>query len=112
MKASDNHLPDWPAKIQTAAQANRISAGPRVECVVEESSGSLYLARLRVPKASQGKGLGSALIEKLKERARRLHKPITLTFNPDEDQEDRVRRFYKKHGFRFLSDNITMIWRP
>lgn len=84
----------------------------QIEFVVKEEPRQLYLARFRVPEKLRGQGIGSNLMNSLKNRARLARKPILLQFSPDSGTEDAVAGFYAKHGFRFLPDRKTMIWKP
>ncbi len=125
----DSGLPDWPARMQTAREASscvpRPSAPPPislgehvlemqfVDCQYEVGRASVHLQRLHVwPKTARREGRGGRAVEAVKAIAKKLGRPVTLTFSADKGCDDQLRRFYKRHGFHFLSDSETMIWRP
>lgn len=114
---------DWPAMLQTLHEAGNdlrhhdddflqrftVYGG---DCSYEVTKKVIMLYSLRVASPLRGQGRGSRLLDAVKAVARREHKPILLSFEPDPGQEDALRRFYRRHGFRFLSDNVSMRWQP
>ncbi len=133
MKTSESDLADWPAKVQTERQAARanihaaltphpttlgehtLTLSPYVDCQYQVGRASVQLQRLHVwPVSERGKGWGGKAVEAVKAVARAVGRPVTLTYTPDDGQEDNLRRFYKRHGFRFMGggDSEQMIWRP
>lgn len=82
------------------------------KCLVEITPQAVTLHRLMVDPEKQGNGYGSHAIEAVKEIARLHRLPILLTFAPDDGKDTELRRFYRRHGFSFLSDAATMRWKP
>ena len=80
--------------------------------IVEEDGEHVYLADIEVLPAWQGRGIGSAIIEALKERASAVNKPLTLRVLK---VNTRARAFYERLGFRPYKDIDThtyLVWEP
>lgn len=83
------------------------------------SEKSVHINSIRVKKSGQGKGIGSEIINSVKEFATKNNLPITLTPEPDKGKKEALVRFYKKHGFVKCRDphytnpfGPTLIWFP
>jgi GNAT superfamily N-acetyltransferase len=80
--------------------------------IVEEDGEQVYLAEIEVLPAWQGHGIGSAIIEALKERASAVNKPLTLRVLK---VNTRARALYERLGLRPYKEIDThtyLIWRP
>ena len=73
-------------------------------------SKGLYLNRVNVPQEFQGRGIGSALMQRFKQLARQAgHEFIIVEpggYDPDR-QDDRI-RWYKRHGFIKNGDHYRL----
>jgi len=80
---------------------------------------SVHINSIRVKKSGQGKGIGSAIINSVKEFATKNKLPITLTPEPDKGKKEALARFYKNNGFVKCRDpqltnpfGPTLVWFP
>lgn len=55
--------------------------------------------QLWVPPNMQGKGIGTEIMNNLKNLANKKKKRITLNQDPDKGREKDLDNFYNKHGF-------------
>jgi len=55
----------------------------------------------------QGKGIGTEIMDNLKNLAKKKKKRITLNQDPDKGREEDLDNFYKKHGFVPNSGDFT-----
>ena len=83
------------------------------------SEKSIHINSIRVKKSGQGKGIGSAIINLIKEFATKNNLPITLTPEADKGKKEALSRFYKTNGFVKCRDphytnpfGPTLIWFP
>lgn len=84
------------------------------KCLVDDVGNTLTLVRLIVMEEHRRKGVGTRVLQYIKQRARKRRQWVRLTVDPsvgDVERADLV-RFYKRSGFRLCSDNETMIWSP
>lgn len=86
---------------------------------LSESDRSIELSNIRVRQENQGEGIGSEVINELKDYATKVDKPIIMTIEPDPGMRDSLERFYKKHGFvrpggskDFSLPQHSHIWKP
>lgn len=84
------------------------------KCLIEEDAQCITLARLIVQEDQRGKGVGSAVLDLLRQRARKAGKTLRLTVDPQVDPTSHLNlvRYYKRRGFQLMSDGETMICRP
>ena len=80
---------------------------------------SVHINSIRVKKSGQGNGIGSAIVNAVKEFATKNKLPVTLTPEPDKGKKEALTKFYKKHGFVRCHDpkytnpfGPTLIWFP
>lgn len=80
---------------------------------------SVHINSIRVKKSGQGKGIGSVIINSVKEFATKNKLPITLTPEPDKGKKEALVRFYKNNGFVKCRDphltnpfGPTLVWFP
>jgi len=67
--------------------------------VSHKKSGDFRVNQLWVPPNMQGKGIGTEIMNNLKNLANKKKKRITLNQDPDKGREEDLDNFYKKHGF-------------
>lgn len=70
-------------------------------------TGEIWLARLAIPPALQGRGLGTMTVQNLQ----RLGRPIILDAVPDVGQTENLDRFYARLGFKPVKNN-QLRWTP
>lgn len=67
--------------------------------VSHKKSGDFRVNQLWVPPNMQGKGIGTEIMNNLKNLANKKKKRITLNQDPDKGREKDLDNFYNKHGF-------------
>lgn len=96
---------------------------PNVKLIAFESSDSIKISSIIVPKEERGKGAGTEIIELIKQYAQEVNKPVYLSPSPERGYKQKLKNFYKRLGFvdnkgrnidyRFSSPTSpTMIWKP
>lgn len=93
------------------AQVIEAAAGPVGWLQVHEDAGALGLRHLYLAPDIRGRGLGSAVVAALCERAAASGKPLRLTVLAHSP----ARRLYTRIGFRetgTLGPKVVMEWRP
>ena len=79
-------------------------------CAIEERADDIHLRELVIDPSAQGRGIASILLERLQDRARRLHKPIRLGTFP----KNRALGLYSRLGFVPIGStetHVLMEWR-
>lgn len=61
---------------------------------------AVVLSNLRVRKDARSKGIGTEVIEKVKEYAKTVGKPLVLYAEPDKGKKTALQRFYNRVGFK------------
>lgn len=76
------------------------------ELSVQDLVDELFLSRILIKPAYQGRGLGTAIIQELQKQAEARKVPLTLQVlkvNP-------AHRLYKRLGFQFVDESNTHYW--
>jgi hypothetical protein len=72
---------------------------PFVKIWAFESADRVELQQIEVPPEHRGSGIGTSIIEELKNYARSVGKPIVLRPEPERGKKAALERFYKRLGF-------------
>lgn len=71
------------------------------KCQVEQDGCTLLLANLVVREGQRGQGVGTRVVERVKDLARRRGcRWLTVYPDPRSEQPEALARFWKRHGFR------------
>lgn len=80
---------------------------------------SISINSIRVKKEYHGQGVGSQVIKEIKEFAKKINLPITLTPEADIGKKEALKNFYKNNGFKKCKDpkytnmfGPILIWYP
>jgi len=78
-----------------------LDVDPRVKLIAYETDKDIKLCTIKIPKQEQGKGLGTATMQKLVAYADSVHKRVLLTPTTEfgASSVGRLTRFYKQFGF-------------
>jgi GNAT superfamily N-acetyltransferase len=63
------------------------------------SGGYILIAEIKVPKELRGQGIGSSVIEEIKNFAQKYNKEIVLTPQPEKGKKKALDRFYRNLDF-------------
>lgn len=96
---------------------------PGVQLSAWESNSRIELAMIKIPKGMQSQGIGSKIMQFLKDYAQLVKKPIVLRPEAENGKKAALQRFYSKHDFvNNKGKNIdfklssptarTMYWKP
>ena len=72
---------------------------PGVQLSAWENSSRIELAMIKVPKEIQGQGIGSKIIQFIKDYAQSVQKPIVLRPDPEKGKKAALNRFYTRQDF-------------
>lgn len=78
---------------------SRKHRGVNVDTSHSEKSGNIRVNQLWVPPDKQGKGIGTRIMKGLGKYADKTGKKITLNQDPDPGKKEKLKKFYKSHGF-------------
>lgn len=67
---------------------------------LSEGPDHIKIGNIRVKPEDRGQGIGSAVLNKIKEYAMSVGKPIILTTQPEKGKKMALDRFYRRHEFR------------
>ncbi len=101
----DHFEGDWP-DVRLAIEASGVLSG---FLDLDEQSGSIHIGNLELNPEAQGKGIGTAILKAIQQRASMRGIPVTLQVlkvNP-------ARALYERLGFRHTGEtetHHTMIW--
>lgn len=80
---------------------------------------SISINSIRVKKEHYGQGIGTSVINEIKEYAKKINLPIILTPEADRGKKAALKNFYKNNGFERCKDcrftsmfGPVLIWRP
>lgn len=65
---------------------------------ISEDNKEIHLHQLELNE--KNKGYGSQILDALKNYANKVHKPITLSAQPNNRKKSALQRFYSKHDFK------------
>lgn len=82
-----------------ALEGKLITQYPGLKLFMWESEDRIEVKEIVVPKELRGRGIGSAVMQAIKDYARSVKKPVTLSPSPSPGKKAALDRFYKKHGF-------------
>ena len=91
--------------------------------ITSNDNPALELRSIKVNQKYRGSGVGTQVIDEIKEFAQRHRLPVTLSPAPDYGKKEALHRFYRRHGFRYNRGRYadyrytspfaaTMLWRP
>jgi len=86
--------------ILTELTNNLKSQFPGLDLFVWENDEKISLDNIVVPPEMRNKGIGTSVIKKLQEYARKVGKPIVLSPSPLKGKKEKLNRFYKKLDFK------------
>ena len=80
---------------------------------------SISINSIRIKKEHHGQGIGTKVINEIKEFAKKLNLPIILTPEADRGKKEALKNFYRNNGFERCKDSRftsmfgpVLIWRP
>jgi len=70
------------------------------ELSIHAHRNAIYLSNIRVHKDARDKGIGTKVVERLKEYAQELGLPVLLSAEHDPRKKAPLERFYRRLGFK------------
>jgi GNAT superfamily N-acetyltransferase len=72
---------------------------PGVKIYAFDMPEQIYISSINVPEEMRGKGIGTLIIEKIKDFAKLRGKPVTLRPQAERGHKEKLDNFYKRLGF-------------